>query len=389
MILIAASLVMMLMMGSVYTWSVFRVEVETVYAVNATQSGLPYMVSLFFYAFAMMVAGRFIKTENTRKFALAGAVLIGLGWMLASAATTITTLTLFYGVIIGTGVGLVYGIPIFIIQRDYPEKSGLFTGIILTGFGISPLLTAPLANQLILRFSLSRTFFLFGVTFIVILVLLSAVQRVGKNNKDSETWMRSDHIPLGKAFAGIYVLFLLATTIGLMMIGLSYRIGVDNYAFARGDVALLVSLFAVCNGVARPLFGRLMDKKGFIYSARLSFILIVAGALIAIINQGDSLMLYGLSFGIFWFNLGAWLAIAPAAVKEYQGIVNYSKNYGIMFTAYGFGALLGVLLSGVILDAFGWTVLLYGFIIGIILAASFLLVWFARTISRKSHNHPV
>jgi hypothetical protein len=51
------SFVMMLLLGSVYAWGVFRVEVESVMMVNATLSGLPYMVSLVSYAFMMLVAG--------------------------------------------------------------------------------------------------------------------------------------------------------------------------------------------------------------------------------------------------------------------------------------------------------------------------------------------
>jgi MFS family permease len=51
--------------------------------------------------------------------------------------------------------------------------------------------------------------------------------------------------------------------------------------------------------------------------------------------------------------LGGWLAIAPASTSHFFGRKYYSKNYGFVFTAYGVGAILGVLLSGFIRDTFG------------------------------------
>ncbi len=69
-----------------------------------------------------------------------------------------------------------------------------------------------------------------------------------------------------KPFKRIYGLFVIATTIGLMMIGLSYQVGVVYYAFDAREVTLSLSFFALMNGIARPIFGRLMDRKGFKFS---------------------------------------------------------------------------------------------------------------------------
>jgi MFS family permease len=65
--------------------------------------------------------------------------------------------------------------------------------------------------------------------------------------------------------------------------------------------------------------------------------------------QGSTL-LYVLAFSIFWFNLGGWLAIAPAATISMYGVRHYSQNYGVVFTAYGIAAVIGVVTSGIIID---------------------------------------
>lgn len=43
--------------------------------------------------------------------------------------------------------------------------------------------------------------------------------------------------------------------------------------------------------------------------------------------------------------LGSWLAIKPAATASYFGTKDYAKNYGIVFTASGIGAVVGGIVS--------------------------------------------
>lgn len=359
-----ASFLVMMVMGTVYTWSVFRVEVERVYQASALQSGLPYMTSLFFYAMSMLVTGRLLTVKNTRLVAAIGIVLIATGWGLAALAPSLIVLTLSYGVLIGIGVGMVYGIPVYLVNRQ-SQKSGLHTGIILAGFGASPLVTAPLVHTLITQFDLMTTFLIMGAVSLVVLYPLS---RLFKGEtvtitpvSTTEAIERSPRL-----FWVLYAMFLIGTTIGLMMIGLSYRIGVVNYGFDVRRVALSLSYFAVLNGIARPIFGLLVDRRGFLFASGLNAGLSAVGAIIALLNGGQMLWAYGVSMGVFWFSLGGWLAMLPASIKVYFGTGQYAKRYGKMFTAYGFGAMLGTLLSGVVLDLFVGTAVLYGLVLGLL-----------------------
>ncbi|KGK82245.1 hypothetical protein DP68_17600, partial [Clostridium sp. HMP27] len=48
-------------------------------------------------------------------------------------------------VIGGAGVGIAYGVPLAIVTKWFPEKKGFVIGLVLLGFAVSPLVTAPLA----------------------------------------------------------------------------------------------------------------------------------------------------------------------------------------------------------------------------------------------------
>lgn len=357
--MVISSIVMMLLMGTVYAYSIFRFHIESIFEIGTLLSGIPYMTSLAFYALSMMISGRLLSPSRLRRFVFIGTLLIASGWLLSGMATAFYQFVFSYGVLIGTGVGMVYGVPIYMVQKLFPKNSGLMSGIILLGFGMSPLITAPLARHLIIELGLMRSFIAFGILFLIIqlplsyLFILVEYQDFKAQAKEDKTARKL------KPFKRIYAMFVIATTIGLMMIGLSYQIGVVQYQFDSIEVTLSLSFFALMNGMARPIFGRLMDRQGFRFSVLLSLGLIASAAVLGLLNQGRHMVLYILSFGLFWFNLGAWLAIVPATIKEYYGIRQYSKTYGVMFTAYGVGSIIGTLISGIILDLLAGTTYLY------------------------------
>lgn len=348
----------MLLIGSVYTYSVFRPFVEDRFTLNTLQSGLPYMLSLFFYALSMMLTGRILTMKNQKMILVIGILLIGLGWFLAGFATHFILFLIGYGVMIGVGVGMVYGIPIKGIQDRFSMKKGLMTGIVLLGFGLSTLIVAPLSTYLIETYGLSQTFYIYAMIFMIVLVPISLILGIHQDASEVSNIQENQKI-LNVSSIKLYLYFVMATTIGLMMIGLSYYIGVTVYGFNPWSIALSMSLFAVMNGISRPIFGWLMDRKGFYYSVKLSLLLIISASVISIINQGTHLVLFMISYGLFWFNLGAWLAIIPAAVSMKYGRERYAKQYGLFFTGYGIGAIIGTLLSGFIMDLFGNTTYIY------------------------------
>lgn len=358
--------ILMLMIGAVYTYSVFRPHIESLYSLNTLQSGFPYMLSLFFYALAMMITGRFLKSKNTLLILFIGILMIGLGWILSGFMTSFYGFLLSYGILIGTGVGMVYGVPIMGIQEIYPMRKGFYTGVILLGFGLSTLVIAPLSTYLINQFGIQITFVSYGILFLVMTIPFALTLRPRKIDLVTLSIQKNMTEQIGITGKQIYLYFVLATTIGLMMIGLSFYIGVDVYQFDPWMVALSMSLFAIMNGISRPIFGFLMDRKGFYYSARLSFILMIIASAISIFNRGTHLILFMISYSLFWFNLGAWLAIIPSIVRMKYGKEAYSKKYGLIFTGYGLGAILGTLLSGVIMDLFGDTSYIYLTVLSIV-----------------------
>jgi OFA family oxalate/formate antiporter-like MFS transporter len=383
-------IVIMMCLGTVYSWSVFRLSIEELFNIGSTQSGLPYMVSLAFYSLFMFLTGKYLNKYNPRTIISIGALLVALGWILSAFAPNVYVLTITYGVIIGAGMGIAYGPPMTVVAKWFSEKKGLAVGLILIGFGLSPLATAPLVRILIENYGVMKTFMILGISFGLIIPLLSYpfkypsdsdtrnLETTSTTKNDINDITTAEMIKSGN-FKGLYFNFIIGTMIGLMLIGMTSNIGVKFIKLSPKTVALLISVFAVFNGIGRPIFGLLTDKLSAKKTMLISYGLIITGALLMLMAKVGSLLLFSIAFSIFWFNLGGWLAIAPTATLSMYGTKHYSQNYGVVFTGYGIGAITGVMASGLILDVLQNYHFIFYFVIALCTIGIFLSQKMMRT----------
>lgn len=353
-------------MGAVYAYSVFKEPLRELFGLTATQGNLPFMLFIAVFSIATFSSGRFIDQYGPRPVMLAGSLLVGLGWILAQHATGLRSLLLTYSLVGGAGVGIVYGGPVAVAARWFPDHKGLAVGLALAGFGMSAVVTAPIARHLIEQVGVLATFGRMGAAFLVVCVALSAFMRFPPPGWRPAGWTPpatgagalrpslSRRQMLGTvSFWALFICYLLGTTAGLMAIGVSVPAGRELIHLDAATAAILVSVFAVFNGGGRPLFGWLVDRLAPRRAALLSFFLILlssAGMLRA--APGDTL-LYAVCFSGFWLCLGGWLAIAPATTAAFFGLDGYAQKYGLVFLAYGLGAILGGVVSGMAKDVFG------------------------------------
>lgn len=367
-VFVAIGLLINVCLGSIYAFSVFRKPLEALWGISSSQSGYPFMVFLAIFAVAMPLAGSLIERWGPRLTATLGGLLAGTGWIAASFSVDIATLTLLYGVIGGAGVGIVYGCPIAVVVKWFPRHSGLAIGLTVMGFGVSALLIAPLMKAMILlpEIGIMHTFLYLGIAFTIVIALLAQLLRFPPdawNPTASATLIAAPVTPAlnlnrqamlkTTRFYALWATYTIGCLAGLMAIGIASPVGTEVAQLNAPTAALAVSLFAVFNGLGRPLFGALTDKLGPKHTAIVSFTLILSASLLLFFFGQGNAMLYLLAFCVLWMCLGGWLALAPTATGIFFGKLHYAQNYGVMFTAYGAGAILGTLLSGSIKDITG------------------------------------
>ncbi|PXW89924.1 MFS transporter [Nitrosomonas sp. Nm84] len=368
-IFVLVGLLINVCLGSIYAFSVFRKPLETLWEITSSQSGYPFMVFLAVFAITMPLAGNLIARWGPKNTAMLGGLLSGTGWIAASFSADIATLTILYGVIGGAGVGIVYGCPIAVVAKWFPQQSGLAIGSTVMGFGVSALLIAPLMKAMIHHpeIGILHTFLYLGIAFVVIVTLLAQLLRFPSAEWASAeitttstvttaipslNLSRQDMLKSGSFYA-LWATYTIGCLAGLMAIGIASPVGTEIAKLDATMTAFAVSLFAVFNGLGRPIFGAVTDKLGPKHTAMVSFAMILGVSLLMSFFGQDNALLYLFAFCVLWMCLGGWLAIAPTSTGIFFGKKHYAQNYGLVFTAYGAGAILGTLLSGNIKDITG------------------------------------
>jgi OFA family oxalate/formate antiporter-like MFS transporter len=368
-LLIPLGMLILLCLGSVYTWSVFRIPLEGELNIGATESLLPFTLALVFYAVFVAVAGFFIPRWGVRPVAILGGVTVGLGYVLSSFAHHIGVIALTYGVMAGTGVGIAYGVPMVVAARWFPDRKGLAVGLTIVGFGLSPLITAPIASHLIGVYGVRPTLRILGIVFTIAVAGIASVLKLPPTDWQPSQGLRAvaatptvnypPQMMKSRSFYGLWICYALGTFIGLSAIGISSPVGEEIIRINPQVAANSVALFALFNGLSRPLFGWLSDRFQPHYVAIGAYSLVLVACVLMVHAQAGQVATYLIAFCLFWFCLGGWLAIAPTTTLRFFDPDRYAQNYGLVFTAYGVGALVGTLVTGQIRD--GWGSYTYAF----------------------------
>ena len=151
----------------------------------------------------------------------------------------------------------------------------------------------------------------------------------------------------------LWTMFIFASAAGLMVIGflnkfaeIAFR---DAYSYPASaavlEGAVAVSVLAIFNGIGRIFAGWLSDHIG---RARTMFILFgLQAVLIGTFVYTTSMapfMVY-LVMALIGLCFGSCFSLFPSATADFFGAKNCGVNYGVVFTAYGIGGILGPMLS--------------------------------------------
>jgi MFS transporter, OFA family, oxalate/formate antiporter len=358
---IPLGIVAQLCLGTVYSWSIFRKPLEKALAIKDTESLLPFAVLLAVFALVMPIAGRYIERFGARRVTAFGGLITGLGYWLTGFATNVPTLVLTYGLVAGAGVGITYGVPLAVAAKWFPDRKGLAVGLTVVGFGLSPLITVPFAKGLITDYGINKAFMILGITFASLICLVSTQLRF-----PPISWLPNPTGPVNTSpppaaenlwaepnFYALWICYTIGTLAGLMAIGISADVGKEIIKLDKETAATAVSIFAIFNGVGRPIFGWLTDRLKPRRAAILSYVMILIASIVMINAKDGQNLNYFFAFALFWMSLGGWLAIAPTATLSLFSPKNYTKNYGLIFTAYGVGALISAFIAASAKSIFG------------------------------------
>ncbi|GAB4404334.1 MAG: OFA family MFS transporter [Bryobacter sp.] len=355
----AAAIFLQVLLGILYSWSVFRAPLETLHGWTKAQSVLPYRYSLIVFAVGMIVGGWWQDRKGPRVVATVGAVLLSLGCAVAGTlGGTLEGLVLGYGVIAGLGVGFAYVTPISMCVKWFPDRRGMIVGLAVMGFGLGPLVFGPLLEALLgtdpARYgsTIPFTFYALAAIFLVGAVgsaQLFAVPPAGWQPAGCQATTGATverETPPAEAIRGLsfyllWLLYFVGTAVGLTVIGEASPLlreaaqrGAGNSLGPWATAGAGLGIMSVFNGLGRLGWGAVSDRFGR-GAALYGMAGLSALACYGILRTADSFTasLLGLSLAAFCY--GGYLALMPALTADFYGAKHMGTNYGLLFTAWG------------------------------------------------------
>ncbi len=389
-VFVIVGLMIQLCLGAIYAYGALRGSIQAFFkslgqVPTAMDMTWPFIVFLFVFAITMPLAGPYIQKVGPRKVCMVGGALCGLGWIAASFATSPFMLIPLYGIIGGLGVGIAYGCPIAVSAAWFPDRRGLAVGLTVLGFGLSSALISYSTKYMLgIQLPIMNILQIFGIVFLIVTVILSMFLAFPEADWCPAGWkppapkagaapatnFTRDEMSKTGAFRGLWLCYTIGALAGLTAIGIAGPVGTEVFTpiFAaqlglaataaeviysvKDLIFLLIIPFATINGLGRPVFGTLTDRLGPKNTALITYVLTFIACML-MYTQYSSGSAYIICFALLWACLGGWLAIAPTATASFFGTKDYAKNYGLVFTAYGIGALIGGILSAQAKDLIG------------------------------------
>jgi OFA family oxalate/formate antiporter-like MFS transporter len=290
--------------------------------------------------------------------ALVGGVLYGIGTIGASFAHGHSDLPLLiatYGVISGFGLGVAYIVPIAMLQKWFPDKRGLITGLAVGGFGFGAVLTSPVAQRLIDSEpnQPTRAFLPLGIAYLIMSVIGSFFFRNPPEGYTVPGWQPAtegrvvgtgrDYTP-GEALRTpqwylLMLILALNTAAGISLISQAAASATDIAGYTAGAAAGAVAIFALFNGAGRIVWAALSDKTGRMVAFGL--MLGLQAVCFLLLPHAHSAGLFFVLGAIIYLCYGGGFGTMPATAGDYFGVKNAGAIYGAMIVAWSIGGVVG------------------------------------------------
>jgi len=360
----AAILIMAIMWGAYNSFGIFFKPVLTDF--NWTRAMISGALSLSWIVQGLLgiTMGRLTDRFGPRVVLTISGFLVGLGYLLMSQIGAVWQLYLFYGVIIGAGMGGSWVPIVSTVARWFAKRRSLMTGIVLSGVSIGTLIGAPVASRLISAYDWRMSYIIVGGIVLVVGVLAAQFLRrdptqarqkpySGSEGEKQEPVSETNSLSLKEAartrqfwltsgmfFCLGFCVYTIIAHIVLHAIGLG--ISPTSAANILATIGGLSIVGRIALGGAADRFG---NRRVFI----MGFIL-MAATLFWLVPDKEAWGLY-LFAAVFGFAFGGCITSQSPLVARLFGLSSHGLILGVInLLGFTLGAAVGPLIAGYIFD---------------------------------------
>jgi MFS transporter, OFA family, oxalate/formate antiporter len=336
----------------------------------------------------MFLVGRWQERYGLKRMITIGVILSGLGLLIISYASKLYMLYL-WAFITGTSSCFIYIPALTSVQRWYPERRGLVSGIVNLTYGFSAAIMSPIFGYLLTNVGYASMNTVVAIVALVIGIIAAqftegpaSVQSFEGANPDhqvkppaevSVSFTVAESLRT-KSFWFLWLTWAFQGAAGIAMVTLSTAFGL-SMEFTMESAVLILTSFSIGSGSGRIAMGYLSDLVGRRQAMSIPFL--AAGcAYFALPHVNNLIGLCALA-AVVGFAFGTLFAVSAPLATDCFGLKHFGAIFGLVFTAYGFvSGLLGPSLSGYLLDVSGGNFMLVFAYLGIFCFLSSIFIRF-------------
>lgn len=342
----------------------------------------------------MYLAGRLQERVGARIMISLGIFICGLNLLISAYAVNIWMIYL-WAFINGFASCLVYVPALTTVQRWFPAKRGLVTGIVNLCFGLSAAIMSPVFYRMLesmgyytMNVTLAVAFIVFGLIAAsftemperlrppVVIIPEQTTSRTSSEGTLPPPSLTVKESLRTKNFWLLWFTWTMQGSAGIAMVSLAVIFGMDK-GLTPAMAVLILTAFNFASGLSRLLSGYLSDYTG--RTGIMSITFLAAGVSYFILPGINELIFLLILAGIIGFAFGTLFAVSAPLVSDCFGLKHFGAIFGLVFTAYGFvSGILGPSLSGYILDITAGNFTIVFYYLGVFCMASAMLIRFLK-----------
>lgn len=346
--------VLLLFLGLIYAWSVFRVPLEKEFGWSKAQTSITFSISMMMFCLGGLVSGIVTGKRGPRFTLIFCAVFLAIGFISASRINSLPGIYISYGGLCGFGVGLGYNACISTIVKWFPDKQGLISGISLMGFGFGSMLLGTVGASMITDLGWRRTFVIFGVVFAAIMLIgalllkstneefLERISSGVKTKRAAVEEIDYHQMLKRKNFWLYFAWAIILSAAGLAIINSSTAYASSILGDNLTRAAAVAGIVSIANGVGRVIFGQVFDSKGYRFTLFAVCITYAAAAIALMASlKAQSMPVLVIAFAVVGLAYGGVTPTNSAFTAYFFGSRNYALNFSITNLNLIFASYLG------------------------------------------------
>ena len=368
----------LLFLGLIYAWSIFRTPFSEMYPDwSISQLSLTFTISMIFFCLGGFAGGLMSKKLSIRVRMMISAAMLLAGFLAVSMldagspGKSLTMLYIFYGVFGGGGVGVAYNGIIGTLNKWFPDKVGLASGIMLMGFGLGGLALGSVVSSMIGSMGILRVFRILAFSIFLVCLLASLIIKAPGSEEASELAALAAAAKTGGAgeakeetavtnytagemmktpkFWFFVIWAILLNAAGLLVIN-----SAANISVAFGGAAILGMIVSLFNGAGRIVAGNNFDRRGRFFSTLVNNAFMLAAGILLVLGGMSGKYIFILC-GLVFVGLayGGCPTITSAYINKAFGPANFPTNFSIANFSLIPAATIGPMISSALLESAG------------------------------------